>query len=247
MNGHIDVDVGEPRLAEEPVGASADVKIDPLRTRMRVVGGAQPRIFGRGRIHRLRLDVRFEACDPAPGLNQRDDLANDQFRVRHVDEHKAHMRAVERRAWQSGVIGVALANLDLRQPKVGGEPARLLDEMRAAVDPENRTGRTDALAQEMQNASRAASDIDDALSGLDPDPFELCVGIRREISNLPLEALFFASAAPKQVNVRFRQIEALIIERYQLVTRGRPDCHLQNSPWSARAVRPPPTFGASWP
>src|SRR5580704_19707827 len=66
MNGQIDVDVGQPCVAEKPVGASADVKIDPPRTRMRVVGGAQPRIFGRRRIHRLRLDVRLEARDPAP-------------------------------------------------------------------------------------------------------------------------------------------------------------------------------------
>jgi hypothetical protein len=35
--------------------------------------------------------------------------------------------------------------------------SRRFDEMRAAVDAENRTGRIDALAQEMKNASRAAN------------------------------------------------------------------------------------------
>jgi hypothetical protein len=56
--------------------------------------------------------------------------------------------------------------------------SRRFDEMRAAVDAENRTGRTDALAQEMKNAFRAASKIDGPFAGLDTDFFELGVGIR---------------------------------------------------------------------
>ena len=74
----------------------------------------------------------------------------------------------------------------------------------------------------MQNAPRAASNIDDPLTGLNPDFFQLGVGIRRQISDLPLEALLLASAAPKQVKIRFGQIKALIKKWRQLITHGQP-------------------------
>jgi hypothetical protein len=109
------------------------------------------------------------------------------------------MRAVKGSARQSGVISVTLADLDLLQSVVGREMSRRFDETSAAIDPENRPGRADALAQKMQNAPRAASNIDDPLAGLDPDFFQLGVGIRRQISDLPSEALLLASAAPKQI------------------------------------------------
>ena len=112
--------------------------------------------------------------------------------------------------------------LDLLQSEVGREMSRRFDETSAAIDPENRPGRTDALAQEMQNAPRAASNIDDPLTGLDPDFFQLGVGIRRQISDLPLEALLLASAAPKQIKIRFGQIKALIKKWRQLITHGQP-------------------------
>jgi hypothetical protein len=89
------------------------------------------------------------------------------------------MGAVKRFAGQSGVVSVTFANLDLPQSEVSYEMSRRFDEMRAAVDAENRTDRTDALAQEMKNASLAASKIDDPFAGLDTDFFELGVGIRR--------------------------------------------------------------------
>jgi hypothetical protein len=89
------------------------------------------------------------------------------------------MGAIKGFAGQSGVVGVTFANLDLFQSEVGYEMSRRFDEMSAAVDAENRTCRTDALAQEMQNSSRAASNIDDPLAGLDADFFQLGVGIRR--------------------------------------------------------------------
>ena len=132
------------------------------------------------------------------------------------------MRAVKGSARQSGVISVTLADLDVLQSEVGREMSRRFDETSAAIDPENRPSRTDALTQEMQNAARAASNIDDPLTGLDPDFFQLGVGIRRQISDLPPEALLLASAAPKQVKIRFGQIKALIKKWRQLITHGEP-------------------------
>jgi hypothetical protein len=169
MNDRVDVDVSQPRLAKKTVRPPAHMKIDALRTRVRLIDGAQARIFGRGWIHDAHLEVRLEARDPASRPNQRNNLADHQFRLWHFHEDKAHMGAVERRAEQSGVVRVTLLDLDLRQPKVGGEPARLLDEMRAAVDPQNRGGRPDALRQEMQRAAQTAPDIDDPLAQPDAD------------------------------------------------------------------------------
>ena len=180
MHDGVDLDVGQSCFAEKTVGTAADTKIDLFRTRIGLVSGAQTRIFRRGRLCDIGHGVScFEARDPASGLNKRDHLADDQFRPRHVHQDKAHMGAVEGFAGQSGLVSVTLANLDLLQSEVTREMSRRVDEASAAVDPENRTGWTGTLAQKMQNAARAASDIDDPLSGLDPDSFELGVGIRR--------------------------------------------------------------------
>jgi len=77
--------------------------------------------------------------------------------------------------------------------------------MGAAVDPQNRTGRSDAFRQEMQHAARTAADIDDFLARPDADLFELRVGIWGEVGDLPLETLLLRQSTPKQVDVRLGQ------------------------------------------
>ena len=95
MDNGVDVDVCQSRLAEKAVGASAQVGIDSLRLRMGLEGRQQAGIFGGGRIHVVRQEVRFKARDPTSRADKRDQLAHDQFRFRHGDEDKARMGAVK--------------------------------------------------------------------------------------------------------------------------------------------------------
>jgi hypothetical protein len=50
----------------------------------------------------------------------------------------------------------------------------------------------------MQHATRTTSDIDDPLAQVDPDLFELRVGIWGEVGNLPLESPSSGTARPKR-------------------------------------------------
>ena len=59
MNDGVDVDVRQPGLAEHMVRATADVKIDPLRTRVGFVSGPQTGILGRVRVGDMHQGVRF--------------------------------------------------------------------------------------------------------------------------------------------------------------------------------------------
>jgi hypothetical protein len=114
------------------------------------------------------------------------------------------VRAVERGTRQPRVVGVALPHLDLRQTEVGREVSRELDEVRAAVEAKNVPGRTDPLAQQVKDSTRAASEVDHPLAGPYPGLRELRVGQRREIGDLSLEPKLFRLAAPEQVDIRLR-------------------------------------------
>ena len=114
------------------------------------------------------------------------------------------MGTIEGLARQSGIIGIAFANLDLRQRMVIDETAHQFDEMRAALDAEHRALRTDALAEKMQDTARPAAEIDHAPARLDADLLELRIGIGRQIGDLALEARFFAFGAPQEIGIRLR-------------------------------------------
>jgi hypothetical protein len=106
------------------------------------------------------------------------------------------MGAVEGRARQSGVIGIAFAHLDLGERVVPDETARQLGEMRTALDAEHGAFGSDVLTEEMQHTAWSAAKIDDTLAGLDTDPLEVCIGIRSKIGDLMLEANFLSLRAP---------------------------------------------------
>src|SRR5208337_3449561 len=76
--------------------------------------------------------------------------------------------------------------------------------MGASLDSEDRSRRPDVLAEEMQDAAGAASQIDDPFAGPDADLFEPRVRIRREIGDLSLEALLLRQAATKDVHIWLR-------------------------------------------
>ena len=81
--------------------------------------------------------VGFETCHPTAGSHQRHHLANDSFRLGHVNEDKPHVRPVEGRARQPCVVCVSLADLNLCQRVAGDEAARQLDKMRAPFNAKN--------------------------------------------------------------------------------------------------------------
>ena len=78
--------------------------------------------------------VCLKACHPATRAYKGYHFADNAFRLRYVDQNKAHMGTVERRSRQSRVIRVILANLDLRQRVIRDEAARQADKMWASLD-----------------------------------------------------------------------------------------------------------------
>ena len=79
----------------------------------------------------------LETCHPTAGSHQRHHLANNSFRLGHVDQDKPHVRPVEGRARQPGVVCVSLADLYLCQRLAGDEAARQLYKMRAPFNAKN--------------------------------------------------------------------------------------------------------------
>ena len=146
-------------------------------------------------------EIGLEARDPAPRPHQRHHLAHDALRLRHIDQDQPHMRAVERPAFQPGIIGIALTHLDLRQRMIGDEPTCHVDEMRAALKAQHRAGHADALAKQMQYAAWSATQVDDPFTRLDADPLELCIGIRCQIGDLPFQPCFLGRATAEQIFV----------------------------------------------
>ena len=162
------------------------------------------------------------------------------------------MAAVERRAGQSRVVHIALADLDLRHSVISNEAARLVNKMRASLDPNDRAGRADALAQEVQDASGTATKVNDTFARLDPYLLELRVRIWSQIGDLALESCLLRLAAPKQIVVWLRHsipiLRAMQLTLKRLFCSLRPLCgqrttnSLNRAPSAPRPCPPVKTF-----
>ena len=164
MDDRIDADVNHSRVTKQSVDASADEEVDSLRGRIGCVGVEETGPRGQRRVADEGEKVRLETCHPAAWTHKRHHLADDALGLRHVDEDEPHVSTVERRSRQPRIVRIAFANLDLREPVVNNKTARLFDKVRAAFDAEDRSGRADTLTQQVQDTSRTAAKVDDALA-----------------------------------------------------------------------------------
>jgi hypothetical protein len=65
---------------------------------------------------------------------------------------------------------------------------RLVNKTRASLDPNDRAGRADALAQEVQDASGTTTKVNDTFARFDPYLLELRVRIQSQIGDLAPES-----------------------------------------------------------
>jgi hypothetical protein len=108
---------------------------------------------------------------------------------------------VKRVAGKTRVPSVGLDDLDPAQPSLRDEIGGHRDMRRGAVKANNATARRDPVAQHLDDAARAAAEIDRAVPGPQTSPIEHRFALGRQLIRLALQPLALATATAKAVYV----------------------------------------------
>ena len=86
------------------------------------------------------------------------------FGIGDVDQHGPGVGNIERGGRQPGVPGVCLDDFDVRQPLFGHQLPRHGEVDRVDLQSYDTAPGADALSEQLEDSTRAASDVDRALS-----------------------------------------------------------------------------------
>ena len=109
-----------------------------------------------------------------------------------MHQHQPGMAQVERLV-QGGIASAGLPELHLLlQAPLGQRPRGHVQHPRVAVEPDDRSGRSYPLGEQIENAQRATADIDRAATGRQADPIQQrpsLRGVQRGLAQQPCPLL----------------------------------------------------------
>src|SRR5579859_5767727 len=137
----------------------------------------------------------------ASRTDQRHRLGDYLFRIRDVDKDQASGREVEAVAGQPCRSCVGPDDLDIVKRAFAHEPLRQLHSLRAALNPDYCSGRTNSLREEVKTATRTATDLNHRCSRPEADLVEQPVCLVRQQLPLLLQPLLLLASVAKEVFV----------------------------------------------
>ena len=194
------LDIVQSRLAEELRYPPADPRVGAVAAEGHREDVAEP-VEGRvAWVAPDMLGVGFHGRYPAAGPGQPHHLGGGTGRVGEVDQQRAGVYQVKRVRWQSGSPGVRGHDLHAAQPSPGGELGGHSGMRRVGVQADNPARRCDPLGQHVQDAARAAAQIDHGLSWLQANPVQQVSAVGGQLVSLALQPGALAWAAAQRVD-----------------------------------------------
>ncbi len=193
-------DIVKSRLAEELRYPPADPRVGAVAAEGHREDVAEP-VEGRvARVAQAMLGVGFRGRYPAAGPGQPHHLGGCAGGVGEVDQQRAGVYQVKGVRWQSGPPGVCGHDLHAAQPPPGGELGGHGGMRRVGVQADNPASRCDPLGQQVQDAARAAAQIDHGLSRLQANPVQQVSAVGGQFVSLTLQPGALAWAAAQRVD-----------------------------------------------
>ena len=194
------LDIVQSRLAEQLRYPPPDPGIGAVAAERRREDVAEP---VEGRVRRVApaiLGVRFHGRHPAAGPGQPHHLGGHVPRVGDVDQQRAGVHQVKGTRRQPGSPGIRSHDLHPAQPPPGGELGGHRGMRRVRVQAHNPASRRDPPRQQVQNAARAAAQIDHGLSWPQANPVQQIPAVGGQLVSLTLQPGALTRAAAQRVD-----------------------------------------------
>ena len=136
--------------------------------------------------------------DVAARSGQAHHLGDHRLGIRHVVQDQALVHQVERRRRQAGRRRVPLVQCDGPEPAHVQLPARDRQVPGLAVEPDHVPARADALGQQVEDAERAAAEVERPVPGPDADPVESTPASARCVAHCASSRARSASSTPSE-------------------------------------------------